>query len=287
MKHSEETTARSSASNLLQQTRPTDRKCPPPMVLLPPTPMAAGVDCRVDYTGTQWCFRSLEVCSQGTTRISKSQRSFCRQSTGREGGVSLGPGLPPPNSQPGPTMRGCPWLRGQVKGQRQIPGPPSQRAHLLLRKPQSPLPTGPPQPGLSHAEAGRGSVWPARLVQAGQPEGLGLLGGYLLLGSCGQGAGGEVHVVSCHRTLPAGRAPHLHGQVVLNASHQLGRRAEAGQMCWGGTPDPGPSRSSSLPSPLPVPWAHPAHWPWASDTGQAYPTRGPWEGGPSPGQAGG
>lgn len=74
VKHSEETNARSSVSDLLQQKRPMDLKCPPPMDPL----MATGAS----YTGTQWCLRRLEEFSQGTTRISKSQRSFCRQSVG-------------------------------------------------------------------------------------------------------------------------------------------------------------------------------------------------------------
>lgn len=54
-------------------------------------------------------------------------------------------------------------------------------------------------------------------------------GCYLLLRSCGQWAGGEVYAVSSHCILPAGGAPHLQGQVVLDASHQLGQRAGAGQ----------------------------------------------------------
>lgn len=78
VKHSEETDARSSVSSLLQQIRPVGLKRPPPT---DPLPWPRG-----PYTGTQWCLRRLEEFSQGTTRISKSQRSFCRQRGGGEGG---------------------------------------------------------------------------------------------------------------------------------------------------------------------------------------------------------
>ena len=39
----------------------------------------------VYYMVTQLCFRSREEFSQGITRISKSQRSFCRESKERMG----------------------------------------------------------------------------------------------------------------------------------------------------------------------------------------------------------
>lgn len=55
---------------------------------------------------------------------------------------------------------------------------------------------------------------------------------YLLLCFCGQGAGGEVYMVSSHSTLPAGRAPHVHGQVVLDARHQLGQRWAQVRGAW-------------------------------------------------------
>lgn len=61
---------------------PMDLKCLPTKRLLPPAPMPKGVYGMV----TQLCFRSWEECSQGTTRISKSQRSFCRESRERRRG---------------------------------------------------------------------------------------------------------------------------------------------------------------------------------------------------------
>ena len=125
-----------------------------------PHPWLQGSAAGVNYTGIQWCFRSLEVFSQGTTRISKSQRSFCRQSMGREAGVSLGPGLPPPNSQPRPTMRGSHWFKGQVKWQRQTPGLSSQLA--LWGSPSLLSALGHLDLGLSHRRLGE--------AQSGRPD---------------------------------------------------------------------------------------------------------------------
>lgn len=55
---------------------------------------------------------------------------------------------------------------------------------------------------------------------------------YLLFCFCGQGAGGEVYVVSSHGTLPAGCAPHVHGQVVLDARDQLEQRCAQVRGAW-------------------------------------------------------
>ena len=63
------------------------------------------------------------------------------------------------------------------------------------------------------------SRWPLGELMPGWGQGC-----YLLLHPCGQGAGGEVYVVSSHGILPTGRVPHLHGQVVLDACHQLRQR---------------------------------------------------------------
>lgn len=54
---------------------------------------------------------------------------------------------------------------------------------------------------------------------------------YLLLHPCDQGAGGEVHMVSRDPGLPACCALQVHGQVVLNASHQLGTMPQASEGC--------------------------------------------------------
>ena len=45
---------------------------------------------------------------------------------------------------------------------------------------------------------------------------------YLLLYSCGQGAGSDIYAVSSGHVLPTGCTPQLNSQVVLDASHQLG-----------------------------------------------------------------
>lgn len=63
---------------------PMDLKCLPTMHLSPPAPMPKGAYDMV----TQLCFRSCEEFSQGTTRISKSQRSFCKESRERRRGES-------------------------------------------------------------------------------------------------------------------------------------------------------------------------------------------------------
>lgn len=169
------------------------------------------VHCKVYYTGTQWCFRRLEEFSQGITRISKSHRSFCRQIMGKEGGVNLGPGLPPPNRQP------------------LAQGTTSQMAKTIsqifffslffffffisqiflvnsLTPGESPslLSAHHPDLVLTHTE-GRDrfsltSVWPAGPVQAGQPEGLG-----------GWGTGWGVCVC---RVVTSSSVPAARGQVV-------------------------------------------------------------------------
>lgn len=52
----------------------TDALTPAQTRLLPPSPKPTGVYYRV----TQSCFRSWKEFCQGTIRISKSQRSFCK-----------------------------------------------------------------------------------------------------------------------------------------------------------------------------------------------------------------
>lgn len=69
-----------------------DLKCLPARAPPPPAPMPRGVYDMV----TQLCFRSWEEFCQGTTRISKSQRSFCRERRrGESGSQARLPALPP------------------------------------------------------------------------------------------------------------------------------------------------------------------------------------------------
>lgn len=150
--------------------------------------------------------------------------------------MSLGPGLPPPNSQPSAHKEGqslalgtlsrmagiTSWvfLANSFRGKAQFPlcTPPWPAA-------ESPRKQGQVGPDISLAsQTSSGALGARRQGTHARAQGC-----YLLLGSCGQRAGGKVYVVSSHCVLPAGGAPHLHGQVVLDASHQLGQRAGAGQ----------------------------------------------------------
>lgn len=76
------------------------------------------------------------------------------------------------------------------------------------------------------------SARPARPVQAGHPlavtPGSGVQAYYLLLHSCGKGAGGDIHAVSSGHVLATGCAPHINSQVVLDAGHQLGTEGTEG-----------------------------------------------------------
>lgn len=111
---------------------------------------------------------------------------------------------------------------------------------ILLGKPSLLFSAPHPACGLSHPQHrdrfSQTSAWPARPVQATHPEGTGARQGrdagiwtgeggpYLLILICSQWASGEVHVISRQRGLAAGSAPQVHGQAVLDPSHQLWER---------------------------------------------------------------
>lgn len=109
-------------------------------------------------------------------------------------------------------------------------------ASPVREKPQFPPLCTPPWPGgCIIQKTGTGSA----RHQPGQPDwfrmdnleswvlGSGVQGYYLLLRSCGKGAGSDIHAVSSGHVLATGCAPHLNGQVVLDTGHQLGREGRS------------------------------------------------------------
>lgn len=83
--------------------------------------------------------------------------------------------------------------------------------------------------GLNHPEdRGRFRQTSARPARRVQVLGSGVQGPYLLLHSSGKGAGRDIDAVSGGHILPTGCAPHLNGQVVLDAGHQLGMEGRSG-----------------------------------------------------------
>lgn len=124
---------------------------------------------------TQLCFRSREVFSQGITRISKSQRSFCRERRRGEYG---------PRNAIFSLRRctlGCESSSHGLKGTKSRMARASSQILLAhSREGETPVSSS-LHPTLawrlSHPEGrdrfSQTSAWPSRPVQAGQPRALG------------------------------------------------------------------------------------------------------------------
>lgn len=147
-----------------------DPKCPPPMGPLPPAPRAAGSITRASSCalGGWWCSSREPLGSRIRSAASADKAGE------KEGGMSLGPRLLSPNSQPSAHKEGqsrpeAMWsLMAGTRSQVPLANSLTPRGSPnLLSAPHLGL-------GMSHPEGSdrlsQASAWPARPVQAGQPE---------------------------------------------------------------------------------------------------------------------